>query len=101
MRHQVHTGDEEVGNGVPRPGSFPLFPVPGYIMRWDATKQDYDFALTMCTCDLSGEGKVATCDVSSADKDFLPFIPPSKQFERIPEFLEGCSDRLLSPPMSL
>ncbi len=95
------TEDEEVGNGVPRPGSFPLFPVPGYIMRWDPTKQDWDFAWTICTCDPSGEGKVASCGVSAPAEDFLPFISPSKQFERIPEFLEGCSDRLLSPPMTL
>lgn len=95
--------DAETGEHVPRPGSFNLFPVPGYWMVWNQEDQAYDFDLLMCECNPSGDGSVSRCRRES-HYDSPPrfrYIPPSKQFERIPEFLEGCSERLLSPLKSL
>lgn len=95
-------GDEEVGERVPRPGSFSLFPLPGYSMVWNEKENTYDFRLLLCDCDPSGDGSLRACRPPfHYQLSPLRYIPPEKQFERIPEFLEGCSERLLSPPMTL
>ncbi len=97
-------GNEESGEGVPRPGSFSLFPVPGYSMVWNGEENAHDFDLLLCECDPSGDGSLSGC-TKPEEYFYQPrrfrYISPEKQFERIPEFLDGCSDRLLSPPMSL
>ncbi len=96
--------DEESGERVPRPGSFSLFPVPGYSMVWNEEQNTYDFDLLLCECDPSGDGSLYGCrapDEHIQQPRRFRYISPEKQFERIAEFLEGCPDRLLSPPKSL